>query len=279
MKLSRRLIPAIAMLMVSAVLMSTASFAWFSINSEVQATGMAITATADSSLVIKGDSDSSYSSVAKNVYGSSNEKDDAVQPNLKPCTSSDGVNFAHLTAGILVLDAADAQSSWGGDGFQSKDLTSVNANNFAQYVTKTTYSIKNIGADAEVYVSGITVTGKTATAGKLAPALRVAVKVGGDAVKVYKPDANANLLAEGVGAYDETNGWSLDPDYTYTAIGGDTPVIVGDLQADKAEDVIIYIWVEGQDDACMSDNVDTTAFQVVVNFASKKVETAVQPDA
>ena len=56
MKLSRRLIPAIAMLMVSAVLMSTASFAWFSMNSNVTATGIQVTADApESSLLISSD--------------------------------------------------------------------------------------------------------------------------------------------------------------------------------------------------------------------------------
>lgn len=63
MKLSRRLIPAIAMLMVSAVLMSTASFAWFSMNREVTATGISVTAKApDASLLISQSKDSGYAS-------------------------------------------------------------------------------------------------------------------------------------------------------------------------------------------------------------------------
>ena len=48
MKLTRKLIPAFIMLLVSAVLMSTASFAWFAMNTEVSATGMAVKAKADS---------------------------------------------------------------------------------------------------------------------------------------------------------------------------------------------------------------------------------------
>ena len=52
MKKMRRLIPAIAMLLVSAVMLSTASFAWFSMNTDVTASGMQIQAIADSSLVI-----------------------------------------------------------------------------------------------------------------------------------------------------------------------------------------------------------------------------------
>lgn len=47
MKKTRKLIPALAMLLISAVMMSTASFAWFSMNEEVTATGMNITAESD----------------------------------------------------------------------------------------------------------------------------------------------------------------------------------------------------------------------------------------
>ena len=46
MKNMRKLIPAIAMLLVSAVMMSTASFAWFSMADNAVATGMEVKATA-----------------------------------------------------------------------------------------------------------------------------------------------------------------------------------------------------------------------------------------
>ena len=52
MKKMRKIIPAFAMLMVAAIMMSTASFAWFSMGTTATATGMQIEATADSSLVI-----------------------------------------------------------------------------------------------------------------------------------------------------------------------------------------------------------------------------------
>ena len=52
MKKMRRLIPAIAMLLVSAVMLSTASFAWFTISNQAEVSGMQVTATAGSSLLI-----------------------------------------------------------------------------------------------------------------------------------------------------------------------------------------------------------------------------------
>ena len=79
MKKMRRLIPAVAMLMVAAVMLSTASFAWFTMNEQVSATGMQIQAQATGSLIISTEPlkfNSNETSV--NIY-TKNEK-------LKPVT-------------------------------------------------------------------------------------------------------------------------------------------------------------------------------------------------
>ena len=52
MKKMRKLIPAFAMLMVAAIMMSTASFAWFSMSTTATVSGMQVQATANSSLII-----------------------------------------------------------------------------------------------------------------------------------------------------------------------------------------------------------------------------------
>ena len=52
MKKARKIIPALAMLLVSAIMMSTASFAWFTMNEKVTATGMQVQAKSTGSLVI-----------------------------------------------------------------------------------------------------------------------------------------------------------------------------------------------------------------------------------
>ena len=52
MKKTRKLIPALAMLLLSAVLMSTASFAWFSMNDKVTVNGMEIQAMADQTFLL-----------------------------------------------------------------------------------------------------------------------------------------------------------------------------------------------------------------------------------
>ena len=48
MKMSKTILPALAMLLVSAVMLSTASFAWFALSEEVDATGMNVSIKSDS---------------------------------------------------------------------------------------------------------------------------------------------------------------------------------------------------------------------------------------
>ncbi len=52
MKKTRKLIPAFAMLLISAVLMSTASFAWFSMNRDVTANDISVSANTDSTYLL-----------------------------------------------------------------------------------------------------------------------------------------------------------------------------------------------------------------------------------
>ena len=55
MKKMRKLIPAFAMLMVAAIMMTTASFAWFSIGTTASVNGMSVQAKSDSSMIIHED--------------------------------------------------------------------------------------------------------------------------------------------------------------------------------------------------------------------------------
>lgn len=52
MKKFRKLIPAFAMLLVSAVMLGTSTFAWFSMNDKVTASGMNVTATANTQFLV-----------------------------------------------------------------------------------------------------------------------------------------------------------------------------------------------------------------------------------
>ena len=53
MKGMKKLIPALCLLLVSAILMGTSTYAWFSMNGTVTATGMKVKAQADEGILIK----------------------------------------------------------------------------------------------------------------------------------------------------------------------------------------------------------------------------------
>ena len=120
-------------------------------NSEVKATGMTVNASADASLVIQGGTDSAFTAVGTNALS---------QDTLKPVTSWDGVNFGKLSTGVKVLSAHDHSATWlGTEGaFTSSSLTLVTSSDRADYVADTTYLIKNVGANATLYVKSFTTT-------------------------------------------------------------------------------------------------------------------------
>lgn len=63
MKISRKILPALAMLVISAVMLSTASFAWFNISSQATANGMSVSVRSDSAFLVVSNSasiDESY---------------------------------------------------------------------------------------------------------------------------------------------------------------------------------------------------------------------------
>ena len=53
----KKLIPALCMLLVAAVLMGTSTFAWFSMNDQVTATGMQVVVKSDNTYLLIGTGD------------------------------------------------------------------------------------------------------------------------------------------------------------------------------------------------------------------------------
>ena len=92
MKKTLKLIPALAMLLVSAILVSTSTYAWFSMNATVTAKGMQVTATAESSLNIK------VLAADNNTYGSEATVTMGASLKLKPTSTSDLTKFFKATA-------------------------------------------------------------------------------------------------------------------------------------------------------------------------------------
>lgn len=106
MKKMRKLVPAFAMLMVAAIMMSTASFAWFTMNDQVTATGMQVQAKASGNLLIDTDKMTATSSGIKVDFGGT--KADLIPVTFVPATGKDLIG-SHATSAGAWYDAADVE--------------------------------------------------------------------------------------------------------------------------------------------------------------------------
>ena len=139
MKKMRRLIPAIAMLLVSAVMLSTASFAWFTMSTHATAGGMKVQATASSSLLIAGANTEEAFLTASGEY--TFEMDEAKA--LKPATHYSNQALADndtATAGLVTVDATKVTASSGAyTGTTYVGIDEDTANNSNYYIDFVTY--------------------------------------------------------------------------------------------------------------------------------------------
>ena len=170
MKMTRKIIPAIVMLLVSAIMLSTASFAWFASNSQVTATDMTVTAKSTAKfLTISGTVNGTYSNTA--------------EADVK--TTPGGVDLIHAK-----IDAGDKTTVtwWTGTSNDSGSANAGQTLNSASvsenYALINDFYVKmSSGSTAPLVnlkVKEITVTGSSS----LSNALRVLV-VGPDGAQLY----------------------------------------------------------------------------------------------
>lgn len=235
MKLSRRLIPAFAMLMVSAVLMSTASFAWFSMNTQVTATDMVLTADAPESLLISNTS-------ATTGYGATVrlESDPAVADVIEPITpfKNDGTyqqQFYKLTPAGKQLVGLDGQIPG------NPDVTSNS------YELSSTVDGKNNYFHDQIWLKLESSDTKTITV--------TAAKVSGTSEKIQ--DAFHVLIV-----LSETNTVLADIDMGESE-GVETPVTLTGFslngQATEGTALDVYFYLEGRDGDCTNANIRADA--------------------
>jgi hypothetical protein len=144
MKTTRKLIPAIAMLLVSAVMLTTASYAWFTMGNQANATGMSVQAEAASSMLIVDATGKTANDLPQAFMDAKNSiKFDSISHILKPATAYDaatmdlatGVTEASLTSGLVTL--ADPTQANNKTGVAADDVTYVHAaqnTNYYDYV-------------------------------------------------------------------------------------------------------------------------------------------------
>lgn len=239
----KKLIPALCMLLIAATLMGTSTFAWFSMNEQVTAQGMSVQAKAEEGLVISNTAGGSYAASADAV--------DTATKQLAPGSTADLTNWVTSTS----TNPGQANT---GEAYEA-------ATSGTHYVSHTFYvrsSAASAMANTALTIQSVSVTSTQ----ELSKSLRVGIKVEGD--------TNAYIYAPVTG---------FTPSYAVGAVGGGAGTTVTPKAADALSKttltsipgssnngiaVTIYLWFEGEDASCISNNIEAVleTMNVAVTF-------------
>ena len=249
MKLSRKLLPALAMLLVSAVMMSTASFAWFSTNTTAAANGINVQIATAQNLLISADGADQF----KSSYGAGINKTSMAPASADVVASPE---FYYVTtAGAIQPDSSAAAS----DTVFAKD---TDGKNYAKF----SVDLKAVGEKAEGKVNNIQaeITLADTYESAIHKTLRVLIVVDGTDAFLYAPQG-------GTANYKPIVGTTYtDVGETISTFSNDTTDLIkaaDGLTFEQVYNVDVYIWFEGQDVDCTATNaVQIENMGLVINF-------------
>jgi hypothetical protein len=278
----KKMIPALGMLMVSASMLATSTYAWFTMSDTVSVTGMKLKATASDGLLI-----TDTNVAADRVWATSKDIQMTSGVALSPTNTADGsewvaaksANFDNAdkdqdAAGYTTICAPSANSAvnftytnpasngshWiTGEGVGSQTISSVEAN----YVLLKNFWVKSSG-DAD-WSKDLTVESVTATIGttnltgeenadarakeaNLYKSLRVLIVVGNESF-IYAPittDDNA-VKFKGTG-----NALTLKANNAQSVFAAVNTIPIADS---SAVNVKMYMYFDGEDLNCKTSNV------------------------
>lgn len=327
-KTNKKIAGAAAMLLLSTTMLGTSTYAWFTMNKEVQVVGMEVKAHAEEGLLINEVKTAGDSNWDEQAQGNGTP----TLISLRPASSHDLVTFWHanskksadeaglgddksntvvITPGVgdaadtiykdvtsiadqPIVAAGDAAggsqaethvyyedaSFGGGEGYQDGE----------GFYVKYTYYLKSSGdddltvTDLQAQVKAV----KTSTSSDLAldNALRVGVKYGTSSMKIFAPVKNSVASPNGTATTGPSTSYSVTNDATGSAGTSVSPVVAtatGEFTAyttintaaetipavgSNGSPVYVYVWFEGEDVNCMSDNITSAlaAYDITVNF-------------
>lgn len=249
MKKFKKLIPAFCMLLISAVLMGTSTYAWFSMNTRVTATGMQVTAKSDSKFlqIVAGtdafvENEAQTSATAKNA-----------SKQVRPVAIGSAISDDAITELTSTVKASEIK--WA-EAFSNDPTVSTKTGKYSDVTTKATlttednlYTLVNsfkvrlnekAGATdaADLTVETVKIESTNTTANNaLKKAVRVLI-VCGDSWSVW-----------GVDAADGTDAKQIN--------GSSSTSVIAAKVTTTATDINVYIFFDGEDDVTTTNNATT----------------------
>ena len=304
----RKLVAALGMLCLSGAMLVGTTYAWFTMNKEVTVQNLAVQAKAEGGLLISETQGYSASDVWDDSANTTAEVAGA-KVALYPTSTANTSAWYHATSKTATNAAgatASAPSAFKADGYSTLTLASnqlqaaaAGANgkkdvyyvdsgtsgydaDDAKYYLKYTYYLKtstegttNLGldeGDQNVNISVVHVSGNT-TSTELNKALRVGIEIGGK-FYIFAPISGATTsyyVNAGASATTATDSSSSSHAAPMTVATGLTS-----LPGNKANGtpVYVYMWYEGEDANCKSDNITSTLDELTVDLEFKLVTLA-----
>jgi len=248
----RLLITSIVMMLVVAVALSTATYAWFSTNKSVTGTGMTVTAQSNAaSLQIQNSSGSSSNDAKTSAAAATTAK--SIYP----------VDYKSIaTNGTITWGTATSSDPTSVNYTGKNDLASVESANVGSYVWSDTFDLwmadtTSGGTATNLILSAVSVTGTTSSVGA---ALRVLVVGADGAMLWYNTGAseNSTALSGGISVINYKESQTAPTSLVASISNG---------IANKTT-VTVYIYYCGNDDSVKTTTAQSlTALTVTLTFA------------
>lgn len=236
----KKIIPALCMLLISAVLMGTSTYAWFSMNTQVSVKGMKVTANS-TNLFLQISSSATFTDPATSV-----DYQETEGTKLKPATPV----LAAENASIEKWQTATSNNP--GDALSGADKTiaDIVTGSLNEYVYSKELHFR-IAPNSTATATNLVIAGVTMEGGNSSKVLNKALRV-------------AVAGADGVQVWTYANGtWTKDAGKSATAILA--TVTTTDATA------TLYIWFDGTDENCTTNNaanLDTLTFTVTFSVTA-----------
>lgn len=266
-KLKTQLLAAVAMTLVAALALGSSTFAWFAANTKVEATGMKVTATTTSNLLIAEDTLTSTEKLGDDKFKTSVDLSNNFTDGklLQPVSTVDGKDF-YYTKGTNVKGDGDAIAEeyvkLTGDGSNDATFKGVGYYNNAASLGYVDYvfqlkAINSFNAAAEIRLTKLDLTYNNAEAAKQDNSKAYRVAVFTEDISTANPTENPGTLDKiysEVGAANHTDGQAVNSTNGLSTVNAANEV-VAKMDANTTTGmykVVVRLWLEGEDKTCTS---------------------------
>ena len=274
MKLSRKLIPAFAMLLVSAIMLTTASYAWFSINNKVTAQGMSVKTTAADSVLIAESTIDATAKADDTAFTTDLTQD--VEGLLNPASTVNGTAFFY-TDGKNVAGDGDAKANTylAYDAADTEDFNDAYGTTGAVAYVEYVFQIKVTNASTESAKS-LNITALDLKYGAASDNGQKAFRVAVFAEELATTEGAK--FAAGVGtlktilaptdAVNYESGKAVASDSATGTVTYGTAATLASVPVNSTRyyKVVVRLWLEGEDQTCTNDTfADLTTGNFTMN--------------